>query len=87
MQDQPISGAGDVRARLDCVERAVLGLLLYSEYWGPWSVPELDRAIGSEIPAEDALAGLHAAGLVHQSGEFVWPTRAAVRSCRLGSGP
>jgi hypothetical protein len=86
MLDQPISGAGDLRARLDCAERAVLGLLLYSEFWGPWSDAELDRAIDGEIPAGDAVAGLHAAGLVHRCEGFVWATRAAVRASRLGSG-
>jgi hypothetical protein len=39
---------------------------------GPWSVRELGQALGYEIAAVDAIAGLHAAGLVHRIEEFVF---------------
>jgi hypothetical protein len=77
MQDQPTrrSPAAD----MDQVEHVVLSLLLNSEPVGLWSVAEVSRALGSEIATEDAIVGLHAAGLVHRCHEFVFPTRPAVR--------
>ncbi len=79
MQDQP--SRSDAAADLDRMEQVALALLLDAESSGLWSVRELGQALGSEIAADDALVGLHAAGLVHRCHEFVFPTRAAVR-CR-----
>lgn len=67
----------------DAVERVVLALLLSSEGPGLWSVGELAQEVGSEVRAVDAVVGLHAAGLVHRCGEFVFVARAAARFGRL----
>jgi hypothetical protein len=77
MHDQPIaphaSGlAGDT-------EFVVLALLLDPDSPGPWTVGELARELGCELRAADAVVRLHAAGLVHLSGELVFASRPAVR--------
>jgi hypothetical protein len=81
MRDQ--SSCTSVARELDRAERAALDLLLTSGGPGLWSMAELARALGSEVLAADAVAGLSAAGLVHRHGEFVFATRAAVRSLAL----
>jgi len=49
----------------------------------PWAAREVGQAVGSDLAAEDAIVGLHAAGLVHRFGEFVFPTRTAARFNQL----
>lgn len=63
----------------EMAQKGVLGLLLGSESQRPWSVAELERERGDHLGTVDALASLHAAGLVHRCGEFVFASRAAVR--------
>lgn len=65
----------------DRVDRTVLVLLLDRERPWPCSVTELARELDHD-PA-DSLTRLRAAGLVFRFGEFVWPTRAAVRADEL----
>jgi hypothetical protein len=61
---------------------AIMGLLL-GEYSSLWTVAEIEREIGDPVATQDSLAGLYGAGLVHRLGDFVFPTRAAVRAARL----
>jgi hypothetical protein len=65
----------------DRLDRTILVLLLDREPPWPCSVVELRRDLGRD-PA-DALARLHLAGLIYRLGEFVWPTRAAIRADEL----
>ncbi len=44
----------------------------------PWSVGELVLELRDSIGVEDTLTRLHAVGLIHRCGEFVWATRAAL---------
>jgi hypothetical protein len=67
----------------DDVQFVVLSLLLDAESPGPWSLEELARAVGCESAAAEAVVGLHAAGLAHRCGGFVFATRAASRFCQL----
>jgi predicted transcriptional regulator len=46
----------------------------------PWSVDEVARELGDRNDATDALTRLHAVGLIHRMGEFVWATRAAIHA-------
>jgi hypothetical protein len=46
----------------------------------PWSVDEIVREYGDHNDATDALSRLHAVGLIHRMGEFVWATRAAIHA-------
>jgi hypothetical protein len=62
----------------EMAQKGVLGLLLGSESQRPWSVAELERERGDHLGTVDAVASLHAAGLVHRCGEFVFASRAAV---------
>ena len=64
-------------------QKGVLGLLLASDSQLPWSVAEVERELGEHIATVDAIASLHAAGLIHQCGEFVFATRAALCMDRL----
>jgi hypothetical protein len=84
MQDQPID-----ERRSDPIgdepERLVLYLLLEGDGPPLWSVQELGREIGSELTAADAVVGLHASGLVHRLGEFVFATRTAARFQQLAA--
>jgi hypothetical protein len=66
----------------ECVETSILGLLLDSPV-GPWSAEELARELKDTLAVTDALASLHAAGLIHLAGELVFPTQAAIRARRL----
>ena len=81
MQDQ--RSGGDVEPADDDLERVVLALLLESRHPGPWSVRELAREVGGELQTTDAVARLHAVGLVHRCHEFVWATRPAARFHQL----
>jgi hypothetical protein len=81
MQDQ--RSDTDVEPTDDDLERVVLSLLLESGHPGPWSVRELSREAGGELQTTDAVARLHAVGLVHRCQEFVWATRPAARFHRL----
>jgi predicted transcriptional regulator len=64
-------------------DQRVLGLLLEPDNQRPWSTDELLREVGDRIVMADSLARLYAAGLIHRLGEFVWPTRPALRAAAL----
>jgi hypothetical protein len=61
----------------------VLSLLLDPNVHGPWSVLEIGQELGDRVEAEDAVASLHAAGLLHRCHDRVFPTGAAARCMRL----
>jgi HD-like signal output (HDOD) protein len=67
----------------DRIDAAIIGLLLDSATSWPWSVEELTRELGDKLAVEDGLTSLYAAGLIHRSGELVFPTRAAIRSHQI----
>jgi len=77
MQDQPIEP--DAVRLSDEVQFVVLVLLLDPASAGPWTVAELAREVGCEVRAAEAVLRLHAAGLVHRSGELVFASRPAAR--------
>jgi hypothetical protein len=58
-------------------ESAILTLLLDPRGPWLWSMQELGRELGDATDAADAVARLHAAGLVHRCHEFVFATRSA----------
>jgi len=60
-------------------EATILTLLLNPKVQRPWAVDEVIREIGRPDDTTDAIARLHAAGLVHRLDEFVFATRAALR--------
>ena len=61
-------------------ESAIMSQLLVADEQRPWSTEELAREIGKPIAVADAIAALHAAGLIHRTSDgFLFPTRAAVR--------
>ena len=64
-------------------QQAIIGMLVAPDSQRPWSITEVEREIGEDAMTADALAHLHAAGLIHRCGEFVFATRAAVQSDRL----
>jgi hypothetical protein len=67
----------------DLLEHVVLHFMLDDRTPGLWSTDELAQAHGDPIATADALAQLHAMGLIHRHRQFVWPTRAAVRAVQI----
>ena len=64
--------------------QTVLGLLLVRDDQRPWSIAELELEIGDQTTVADAVAQLRGEGLLHQHGDFVFASRAAVNISRLG---
>jgi hypothetical protein len=67
----------------DRAEAIVLLLLLADDVRFPWSLREIQLELGEYADAEDAVTSLRASGLVHRCGDFVFPTRTAVRHAEL----
>jgi hypothetical protein len=68
--------------RYDVRERDVLYLL--TNGLPIWSVEDIGRDIEDEAGAEDAVRGLHRAGLVHRTSDgFVFATRAGFRMVEI----
>lgn len=80
MQDDTIRGASAEDSR---VARAILGLLLQPCEQRPWSVDEIELAIGDPLATVDALAELHATGLIHRWDRFVVASRPAIHMASL----
>jgi hypothetical protein len=76
MQDEISRMPADDEER---AEKGILSLLLASDSQRPWSIAELERERGEHLGTADAVASLHAVGLIHHCGEFVFASRAAVR--------
>lgn len=66
-------------------DKCVLSLLMDEAPW-PWTVEELAWELDTQSGAEDAVARLSGAGLLHRFGPLVFPTRAARRADRIGAG-
>jgi hypothetical protein len=87
MQDQRIQdGEPPNLAEQDYqIDNVVIDCMLVGAPW-PWSVQELAREIGNEVDAVDSVGRLVRRGLLHRSGEFVFPTRAARSAHELQLG-
>ena len=64
------------------IDNAVVGFL-FDKPWWPWSLEEIARELGDRPDAEDAVARLTGAGLVHRLGDFAFPTRSLRRASKL----
>jgi hypothetical protein len=80
MQDETSCAA--IPERSDA-RRVVLALLLAPEDQRPWLPREIELEVGDRVQTVDALDQLHAEGLVHRLGEYVFATRAAVNMDRI----
>jgi hypothetical protein len=60
------------------IDSAILALMLSDRPPWLWSTAELAREIGDELATIDSLRRLHASGLVHRCGDFVFATRTAL---------
>ena len=78
MQRQPNLAERDAHT-----DHVILGLLVSDSSHRPWSVEGVEREVGRG--ADDGLARLFAAGLLHRLDRFVWPTRAALIADQLTS--
>ena len=88
--------ADTVGSAEDSFDEALLGLLTHDDT-GLWSIGELFRSLTSSAQTaandgeidtcdtEDAIERLHAAGLIHRIGTYVFATRAAHTAQRLAS--
>jgi hypothetical protein len=81
MRDEPTFAAPDEGQ--DRLQNVVLELMLTDHAPGLWSTHELAVAVGDELAIADAIAELHATGLIHVHAGFVFPTRAAATYRRL----
>jgi hypothetical protein len=66
----------------DEIDNTVIGLVLDGGAW-PWSLEEIASELGDKADAEDAVARLAGAGLVHRIGDFAFPTRSLRRASEL----
>jgi hypothetical protein len=66
----------------DEIDEAIMSLLL-DQRRGLWSVEEIASEMKDRVDAEDGLARLAAAGLVHRLDGFAFATRAAARAIDL----
>jgi hypothetical protein len=77
----------DCPSPADETQRIVLMVLLAGEH-EPWSRAELQRELsgstGDPVDPSDAINALYASGLVHVSGDLVFPSRAACLMDELG---
>jgi hypothetical protein len=86
MPDQRIQDEeGEQRLSEEHIDNVVLDFMLGDDSW-PWSVDEIVREFGDRIDALDAVGRLQRTGLLHRSGEFVFPTRSARRAAELQIG-
>lgn len=74
-------GIGPVADRDAATDEAIMGLLV--EDRSLWAISEVERMIGNQLAAADGLARLRRSGLVHQCGEFVFASRAALEAADL----
>jgi predicted transcriptional regulator len=73
----------DLEREESSADFGVLNLLLGDDTQRPWTVEEVARDIGDRLTADDSLARLYAAGLVHRLDGFVFATRPAGQAARL----
>jgi hypothetical protein len=64
------------------IDNTVASFLLDGQSW-PWSLDEIARELGDRPDAEDGVARLASAGLVHRIGDFAFPTRSLRRASEL----
>jgi hypothetical protein len=81
MHDETTRGDAEREAAL--AENTILHLMLDDPAPAPWSVNELRAAHGCPLRADEAIAALHAAGLIHLAAGYAWPTRAAAAAARV----
>jgi hypothetical protein len=72
-----------VAGELDALERDIL-YLMTDDNQPVWSVDDIGRAIERAAYAEDAVAGLRRAGLIHQTSDgYVFASRAGWRMVEI----
>jgi hypothetical protein len=76
----------DIATIEENAELALMALLLDPRTPWLWSIEELARELGGKLDADDAVASLRAAGLLHRCNGFVFATRAAARFSSLVGG-
>ncbi len=81
-EDDEIEG----RVSEELRDNGVLNLFFCDPSSYPWTVEEIGREIENRLAAVDSVGRLTKAGLLHCSGEFVFPTRTARRADQLGVG-
>jgi hypothetical protein len=69
----------------DEIDNTVVSFMLDGDSW-PWSLEEIARELGDRPDAEDAVARLTGAGLVHRLGDLAFPTRSLRRANELRIG-
>jgi predicted transcriptional regulator len=66
----------------DELDSTVISFVLDGDSW-PWSLEEIAHELGDKADAEDAVARLAGAGLVHRIGDFAFATRSLRRASEL----
>ena len=88
MPDVEPPPAHDPKRAEHATAHTVLDLILGDDVQRLWTLHELALEIGSTMVVEDAIAELHAAGLVHKIADgFVFAARPAIRYTEVIDGP
>jgi hypothetical protein len=75
MHENPSLSLADEDRKIDT---GILGLLLGPDRQRPWALTEVECEIGDPVATADSVRRLHAAGLAHRLGGFIWASRAAI---------
>jgi hypothetical protein len=67
-------------------DNAVMALLLFEKPMLPWSVDEIENEMREPAFTTDSIGRLVRAGLLHRSGNYVWPTRTACYAAEIEIG-
>jgi hypothetical protein len=87
MHPQPIEeGALLKGVSDDGRDNAILGVILFEQPSFPWTVDEVESEMREPLHTTDSIDRLVRMGLLHRSGEYVWPTRAARYAAEIEIG-
>jgi hypothetical protein len=87
MHEKPIEEGALIKGVSDeGRDSSVMGMLLFEKPTLPWTVAEVESEMREPLYTTDSISRLVRAGLLHRSGEYVWPTRTACYAAEIEIG-